>query len=128
MKGQISIEFVAYLSFMLFISAILMSVMYDKQTKFIQADEEDQARDIASKASYIAEYALTQRNTTFSVKIPLEISSSSYNLTVEEGVTKVRVDGEVFRSFNSYEGRKITLKSGGKYKVINNGSVYFEKQ
>ena len=128
MKGQVSVEFVAYLSFTLLISAILLSVLYDKQTSFIQSEQEQEAEELASKVSYLAEYALTQDNTSFTAQLPLSIESNSYNVTVESGMTRVKVQGEVFRSINNYQGREIDLKSGGNYRVFNNGSVYFEKQ
>ena len=128
MKGQVSVEFVAYLSFTLLISAILLSVLYDKQTSFIQSEQEQEAEELASKVSYLAEYALTQDNTSFTAQLPLSIESNSYNVTVESGMTRVEVQGEVFRSINNYQGREIDLKSGGNYRIFNNGSVYFEKQ
>lgn len=128
MKGQISVEFVAYLSFTLFVSAILVGVLQDRQTAFIQNDEEERAEELAAEVSYIAEYALTQDNESFSTLLPLQISSKPYNVTVDEGTTRVNVDGEVLRSLNNYEGREITIRSGGRYEVINNGSVYFEER
>ena len=128
MKGQVSVEFVAYLSFTLLISAILLSVLYDKQTSFIQSEQEQEAEELASKVSYLAEYALTKDNTSFTAQLPLSIQSNSYNVTVEAGMTRVEVQGEVFRSINNYKGRQIDLKSGGNYRIFNNGSVYFEKQ
>jgi Zn-dependent M28 family amino/carboxypeptidase len=128
MKGQVSVEFVAYLSFTLLISAILLSVLYDKQTSFIQSEQEQEAEELASKVSYLAEYALTQDNTSFTAQLPLSIESNSYNVTVESGMTRVEVQGELFRSINNYQGREIDIKSGGNYRIFNNGSVYFEKQ
>lgn len=128
MKGQVSVEFVAYLSFTLLISAILISVLYDKQTNFIQSEQEREAEELASKVSYLAEYSLTQKNTSFTAQLPLSVESNSYNVTIEPGMTRVKVQDEVFRSINNYQGREINLKSGGNYMVVNNGSVYFKKQ
>ena len=128
MKGQVSVEFLAYLSFTLFISAILMSVLYDKQTEYIQSEQEQEAEELASKVSYLTEYALTQENTSFTAQLPLSIESNSYNVTVTEGMTVVVVKDQVFRSINNYQGRQIELKSGGNYKVVNNGSIYFERR
>lgn len=128
MKGQVSVEFIAYLSFSLLISAILMSALYDKQTNFIQSEQEQEAEELAAKVSYLSEYALTQENTSFTTQLPLGVESNSYNVTVEPGMTRVKVQDQVFRSINNYQGRDINLKSGGNYKVINNGSIHFEKQ
>lgn len=128
MKGQVSVEFLAYLSFTLFISAILMSVLYDKQTEYIQSEQEQEAEELASKVSYITEYALTQENTSFTAQLPLSIESNSYNVTVTEGMTVVVVKDQVFRSINNYQGRQIELKSGGNYRVVNNGSIYFKRR
>ncbi|QKQ98636.1 hypothetical protein GKQ38_03885 [Candidatus Nanohaloarchaea archaeon] len=128
MKGQVSVEFIAYLSFTLFVSAVLMGVLQDKQANYLQTEEEREAEELASRVSYIAEYALTKKNTSFNVRLPLQISSEDYSITVESGTTRILIGGEVVRSLNNYEGRVIQIKSGGRYEVVNNGSVYFQER
>lgn len=127
MKAQVSVEFVAYLSFTLFVSAILIGVLQNKQVSVTETKQEQKAQEIIMETSYIAEYALTQSNTSFNVTIPLEISED-YNVTIESGLTVVEAENYLLQNTNNYEGRTIVLNSGGQYEVVNNGSVYFDKQ
>lgn len=127
MKAQVSVEFIAYLSFTLFVSAILIGVLQNKQVSVTETKQEQKAQEIIMETSYIAEYALTQSNTSFNVTIPLEISED-YNVTIESGLTVVEAENYLLQNTNNYEGRTIVLNSGGQYEVVNNGSVYFDKQ
>lgn len=126
MKGQSSIEFLAFVSMSMFMLAVLYSVMADKQAETFQQRSQDNAKDIIEKVSFNLEMALVQGEGYSRVfSLPENIAGKKYNILVDGGTTRVSWSSENILGSTRYTGDKInvTVEDGANvFRVKNNES------
>lgn len=130
MKGQSSIEFLAFVSMSMFMLAVLYTVMADKQTDTFQQRAQEDARAVADKVSFNLEMALVQGegySRTFS--IPENIAGNPYNILIQDGTTRISWSSENIIDSTRFSSQKInfTVEDGttNSFRVKNNASGVF---
>jgi len=126
MKGQSSIEFLAFVSMSMFMLAVLYTVMADKQAETFQERSQDNAEAIAEKISFNLEMALVQGEGYSRVfSLPETIAGNKYNILVDGGTIRISwLSEEVFGSTH-YSGEKINITiedDSNVFRVKNNES------
>lgn len=128
MKGQSSMEFLAYVSLSMFMLATLYTVMADKQTDTVERQVQDNARGIADKVAFNLEMALVQgEGYSRVISLPQNVAGQEYNLLATSGLVRVKwPSGSVIES-TRYSGRNITADSNGSnvFRVKHNESGVF---
>lgn len=123
MKGQSSMEFLAYVSFSMFMLAVLYGVTADKQTETFERQNQDKAQKIADKIGFNLEMALVQ-GTGYSrvVSLPQNIAGQEYSVLTTDGLIKVNSSSVSTVESTRYRGRNISFNSDGSnvFRVKNN--------
>lgn len=129
MKGQSSIEFLAFVSMSMFMLAVLYTVMADKQAETFQERSQDNAQAIAEKVSFNLEMALVQGEGYSRVfSLPETIAGNKYNILIDGGTTRISWSSENMLGSTRYTGEKIntTVEDGSNvFRVKNNESGVF---
>jgi|GEM_PF-710337 hypothetical protein len=129
MKGQSSIEFLAFVSMSMFMLAVLYTVMADKQTETFQQRSQDNAKAIAEKVSFNLEMALVQgQGYSRVISLPESISGNKYSMLIEGGTTRISWSSENILGSTRFTGEKInfTVEDGSNvFRVKNNNSGVF---
>jgi len=129
MKGQSSIEFLAFVSMSMFMLAVLYTVMADKQAETFQQRSHDNARAVAEKVSFNLEMALVQGDGYSRVfSLPETIAGNKYNILIDGGTTRISWSSESVLGSTRYTGKKIntTVEDGSNvFRVKNNESGVF---
>jgi len=129
MKGQSSIEFLAFVSMSMFMLAVLYTVMADKQTETFQQRSQDNAKAIAEKVSFNLEMALVQGEGYSRVfSLPESISGNKYTILIDGGTTRISWESENIIGSTRYTGGKLnfTVEDGSNvFRVKNNESGVF---
>jgi hypothetical protein len=133
MKGQSSIEFLAFVSMTMFMLAVLYTVMADKQAETFQDRSQENARAIAEKVSFNLEMALVQGQGYSRVfSLPESIAGNNYNILVDGGTMRISWLSENVLGSTRYTGGNInvTVQDGSNvFRVKNNESgVYLIEQ
>ncbi len=133
MKGQSSIEFLAFVSMSMFMLATLYTVMADKQTETFQQRSYDNAQAIADKVSFNLEMALVQGEGYSRVfSLPETIAGNKYNILINGGTTRVSWSSENMLGSTRYAGGEINVTvedDSNVFRVKNNESeVYLIEQ
>jgi len=128
-KGQSSIEFLAYVSISMFILAVLYNVMAEKQVETFENQRQERAEQVADKVAFNVEMGLVQGEGYSRVfSLPTEISGEGYKVSVWKESVKLdwRQDSHV--SPSRYRGDQIEFEvndSANVFKVEHNSSGVF---
>lgn len=129
MKGQSSIEFLAFVSMSMFMLAVLYTVAADKQVETFQQRSQDNARAIADKVSFNLEMALVQGEGYSRVfSLPQSIAGNKYNILIDGGTTRVSWSEENILGSTRFTGQRINLTvedDSNVFRVKNNESGVF---
>lgn len=129
MKGQSSIEFLAFISMSMFMLAVLYTVMADKQTETFQQRSQDNAHAISNKVSFNLEMALVQGEGYSRVfSLPENIAGNKYNILIDGGTTRVSWASSSILGSTRFTGEKINVTVNDRsnvFRVKNNESGVF---
>lgn len=133
MKGQSSIEFLAFVSMSMFMLAVLYTVMADKQAETFQQRSQNNAQAIADKVSFNLEMALVQGEGYSRIfSLPETIAGNKYNILINGGTTRISWSSQNILGSTRYTGENInlTVEDGSNvFRVKNNESgVYLIEQ
>lgn len=133
MKGQSSIEFLAFVSMSMFMLAVLYTVMADKQTETFQQRAQDNARAISEKVSFNLEMALVQGQGYSRVfSLPETIAGNKYSILIDEGTSRISWLSQNYIRSTRYSGDRINVTvedNSNVFRVKNNQSgVYMIEQ
>jgi len=123
MKGQSSMEFLAYVSLLMFMLAVLYNVMADRQTETFQQQVQDNAKGVADKVAFNLEMALVQgEGYSRVISLPRNIAGQSYSVLATDGLIKVEWASDSIIESTRYKGRNITFDSNGSniFRIKNN--------
>lgn len=128
MKGQSSMEFLAYVSLSMLMLAVLYTVMADRQADTFQQQVQSNARGVADKVSFNLEMALVQgEGYSRVISLPEAIAGQEYSFLVTDGLIRVNwSSGRVVES-TRYSGQDISfdVDSSNVFRVKNNESGVF---
>lgn len=112
MKGQSSMEFLAYISLSMFMLATLYTVMADKQTETFQQQAQDRAYSVAEKVSFNLEMALVQgEGYSRVISLPQNIAGQEYDVLVTDRLIRVNRSSDSLVQSTRYRGRNISFSS-----------------
>lgn len=112
MKGQSSMEFLAYVSLSMFILAVLYGVMADKQADTFQQQAQERAISIADKVSFNIEMALVQgEGYSRVISLPQNIAGRNYTVLATDGLIRVNWSSENTIEPTRYRGQNISFTS-----------------
>lgn len=128
MKGQSSLEFLAYVSMSMLILAVLYAVIADKQADTLEMQQRENVESISDKFSFNLEMALVQGE-GYSREFSLRsgISGQTYTIETVPGNVNITWPGGSELYPTRYEGRKIELdiNDSKTLKVKNNETGVF---
>jgi hypothetical protein len=129
MKGQSSLEFLAFVSMSMFMLAVLYTVMADKQAETFEKRSQDNARAILDKVSFNLEMALAQGEGYSRVfSLPENIAGNNYNVLIDGGTARISWSSSSVLDSTRFTGQKINFTvedSSNVFRVKNNGSGVF---
>lgn len=129
MKGQSSLEFLAFVSMSMFMLAVLYTVMADKQAETFEKRSQDNARAILDKVSFNLEMALAQGEGYSRVfSLPENIAGNNYNVLIDGGTARISWSSSSILDSTRFTGQKINFTvedSSNVFRVKNNGSGVF---
>lgn len=131
MKGQSSLEFLAYVSLLALVLAGLHSMILSKRVAAGEYSNNLKADRIADYVSFQVEMALVQGegySRTFSV--PESLAGSKYNVSLVNGTAIVAWHNRTSMRPSRYEGDLLRIRTGDSnvFKAVNTGEVRLVEQ
>lgn len=128
MKGQSSMEFLAYVSFTMFMLAALYGVIADKQTETFENQVQDEAKNIADKVGFNLEMALVQgEGYSRVISLPQNVAGQEYSVLATDGLIQIKWAMDSTVENTRYKGRNISFNSSGSnvFRIKNNETGVF---
>ena len=126
LKGQSSLEFLAYVSISALILAGMYGVMASKQEQTFEYNQRENAQKIAEKTGFQVEMALVQgEGYSRSFSVPAKASGEFYNVSVGHSRIIFEKGDEENTRPTLYEGDWLNLstKDANQYKIYNDGDL-----
>lgn len=131
MRGQSSLEFLAFVSMSSLILAVMYGVVADKQGAITESTISNEASATAQEVGFQVEMALVQQEGyTRNFSVPGQIGGQNYDVSI--GYGNVLLENSETSKLEStlYQGDWINFSTDktNKFRVKNNGSVHIEKR
>ena len=132
LKGQSSLEFLAYVSISALILAGMYGVMASKQEQTFEYNQRENAQKIAEKTGFQVEMALVQGEGYSRVfTLPAQIGGDYYNITLVNETTLIEWRDKTTLRSTLYSDKEINLSTNetNVFKVMNkDGEVTVEAE
>ncbi|MFB6145144.1 MAG: hypothetical protein ABEJ99_01415 [Candidatus Nanohaloarchaea archaeon] len=119
MKGQSSMEFLAYISFTMLILAALYTVMIQQQQANLNEQTRNTATMVANRVSFEVEMALVQGEGYSRVfALPTRVGGHNYTVELKRGSAVVGYGNKSIITDSRYRGKPISASVGDDSNVL----------
>jgi hypothetical protein len=126
-KGQSSLEFLAFVSLSLTMLAVLSGVVVAEQSEFLSGQQSDASRRVADEVSFELEMALVQGDYYSRVfSLPESIGGAPYSVNATRGALKISWRNRSIVESTRFEGEAyLTTRNTNVFRAVHNSSGVF---